>query len=159
MKNRRGLLVSLPWADYASPSIQIGSVAAYARMNGFNVRARHLHLEAALIFGFDEYFPLMNECGDAMSAALLFPERKDHILSLIKSRGIKKSSGMFKRFQRMMNHLYCSVDWSKYSLIGFTTDLNQLFSSLFFAKRLKQDYPDIKIVWVVTAHRVSWVKV
>ena len=146
MSKYRGLLVSLPWADYASPSIQIASVASYARRKGYNVCAKHLHLEAAMAFGFDEYFPFMNECGDAMSAVLLFPQRRSSIVRLVNSSGTKLSQKLLKRFEKMMDQLYRSVDWPNYDLIGFTTDLNQLFSSLFFAKQLKRDYPDIKVV-------------
>lgn len=147
MKKYRALLVSLPWADYASPSIQVGSVAAYARMSGYDVRAKHLHLEAAMSFGLDDYYSFVDECGDAISAALLFPERRDSIIRLINSRGTRLSQHLFSKFHRTMRRTYRSVDWSVYDLVGFTTDLNQLFSSLFIAKKIKSEHPGIKIVF------------
>ena len=89
MVSIRTCLISLPWDYYQSPSIAIGSLAAYARKENCDVDALHLHLEAAALFDLNSYDILayqLAECGEALCAAELLPEQRDNILTFAKKR-------------------------------------------------------------------------
>ena len=52
-----------------------------------------------------------------------------------------------KSFRSLSMTCMARVDWAKYKVIGFTTTFAQTFSSLLLAKRLKERYPNIRIVF------------
>lgn len=146
MKPFRAALFSLPWADYIYPSLPIGAIASYARSQGIRVDAFHVHLETALSLGLSTYTQFINLSGEAISAAALFPERRQTILRLL---GHNKSNYLriIKRFYSILHRIFLQTDWEQYQVIGFTTDLHQLFSSLLFAQWIKQKSPSLKVVF------------
>jgi len=143
------LLVSLPWSDYQYPSIQIGLLAACARENGFDVDARHLHLEVAALFGvndFNEIICSRSFIKEPFFSILLFPEKKENILRYLK-KYINNPQSYLKRLSNAVHEVYEGIDWGRYSLVGFTLNFDQLFSSLLFASWLKRDFPNLKVVF------------
>jgi len=146
----RALLVSLPWIDYLFPSLQIGTLAAYACQEGFAVEAKHLHLEIAALFGLKDYdnigYKEKAPLGELFFAALLFPERKELILNYLK-RYLGNSKSYLDRLSKVVRNVFESNDWGKYDLVGFTLNINQLFASLLFAKWIKGDLFNTKILF------------
>jgi radical SAM superfamily enzyme YgiQ (UPF0313 family) len=51
------------------------------------------------------------------------------------------------RLNSFNEELLTKLDFSKYSLIGFTVTYDQLKSSIFLSRKIKQRYPDIPIVF------------
>ncbi len=147
MKHAKALLVAPPWADYLSPSFQIASVAAYACKQGFDVSARHLHLEAAANLGLDTYVRIMMErtIAGSLSAALLFPKSRLRLIKYAKKH-LPDAENLCIRFERVMRNLYETTDWNQYSLVGLTVNFYQLFTSLLLTKWLKHDFPHIRTV-------------
>jgi ribosomal peptide maturation radical SAM protein 1 len=150
MKTKRikALLLSPPWGDYRCPSLQIGTLAGYSRMMRYDVTARHMHLEAASLYGLDDYSMIAcmpPHVGEAIFASLLFPQRKDAILGVARGT-VPNISHHASRMRRVLLEVYRSMNWSKYDLIGFTTSYAQLFASLLMARWLKRDHPQIGIV-------------
>ncbi len=97
--------------------------------------------------------------GEALCAALLFPERQRHLIKFIE-RKVQNAESLFRRFKRVLLNLYKATDWSIYSLVGFTVNFQQLFASLLLAQWLKRDYPQILIALggVITSGDVGkWV--
>jgi len=142
------VLISMPWADYQYPSIQIGQLAAFARGKGFQVDVLNLHLKMASAIGIDSYekiFLSEKNIGEQISAFLLFPENKPIPKSF--QNKIANTGESIKCISDAIRNIYSRIDWKKYSLAGFTINFDQLFASLLFAKWLKRDFPNIKIVF------------
>lgn len=85
-------------------------------------------------------------CGEALCAALLFPESKAKLLGYVGKR-LKSAPSILKKLYTAMRAVYRSVEWGQYSLVGFTITSEQLFSSLLFASWLKRDFPHIKVLF------------
>ena len=145
----RFLLLSLPWTDYQGPSLPIGSLAAYARSKGFDVDARHLHLEAAAQFGFNDFNRVTYDApagvGEAICAALLFPREQKALLKSA-AQYIPNAHLFAKRMLKTLRKLYNRTAWKDYSLVGLTVSCEQLFSSLLMVSWIKRDFPHIRTV-------------
>ncbi len=150
MNKIRALLISLPWTDLHWPCTQIGTLAAYAKKRGFCVDALHSHLEAAAYLGIEVYddiaYKAASFAGEALCASILFPQNRRKILKYI-NRDISGAEMVIPRLFRALKRIYQSIDWSKYTLVGFTINSQQLFASLIFAQWIKRDHPSIRIVF------------
>ena len=152
-------LVSMPWSLFNRPSIQLGSLKAYLNKHAgwLSVQASYPYLEVASRLGPDLYHWISQNSwvGEALYAALLFPEQKDAArkLALRYVRNAnKKIQGLFdfgaiqtvlaSKLQSLIEH----QDWNKFQLVGFSVCFNQLLSSLAAAHSLKQVYPEMLIV-------------
>jgi len=144
----KGLLVSLPWTEYQAPCLPVGHLSSYLRERGFDVSARHDHLEFAIKFNNLDYDIFSHKCyavGEAIFAAILFKKQREQILRFI-DRSLPRGRRLVGRARRILREIYRSCDWSKYSVIGFSTNHAQLFASLLFASWLKRDHPNVRIV-------------
>ncbi|MFH1829516.1 MAG: RiPP maturation radical SAM C-methyltransferase [Pseudomonadota bacterium] len=141
------LLVSLPWATYQGPSLPIGTLAAYAQNKGFDVEAKHLHLKAAALFGLEIYdhYSYHTFVGDAISAAILFPEKEKELVEYCECC-VKGAKSHLIDLKHALKRIYEEVDWAKYDVVGFTTSYRQIFTSLIIAKWIKRDYPEVRII-------------
>ena len=143
------LLLSLPWSEYQSPSMPIGHLAAYLKKRGYDVEASYPYVEAAAHIGFAEY-SLVSQShpnrAESVSAYALFKGVKPDISAYLKSSGINVS-GASAKLKRSLKRIYDRTVWSDYGLVGFSINHAQLFTSLMLAKWVKQDHPNIKIVF------------
>jgi len=115
MSKYRAILISLPWANYRTPSLPIGSLASYARKMGFNIEARHLHLDAAAVMGLKRYDDIImapQMASDAIGAALLFPKRRKKILKLT-GEYIEAPGAQIEHLRKALRAVYNSVDWCR----------------------------------------------
>jgi len=144
----KAVFISLPWADFRSPSLSAGSLASYVRKRGFEVEAMHLHLPIAADFGLESYGAVMFSempVGEALSAAILYPQQKKQLSKF----AIENSCGRIESpaaLSRAMRRSFRTLDLSNCSIVCFTIDYQQLFSSMVFAKWIKDDHPDIRII-------------
>jgi len=141
--------VSLPWADHQFPSIQIGSLSAYARKFGFEVDTLHLHLEVASYFGLCEYDDIVYidpHVSELFFATFLYPNIKKRILKHL-SQYVSNVESNLSRLSKAIKTIYKNTNWKKYDLVGFTVNPQQLFSSILFAKWLRKDFPHLKILF------------
>jgi ribosomal peptide maturation radical SAM protein 1 len=148
MGDLRTILLSLPWADYRAPSLSIGALASYAKRQGVDVEARHLHLEVAALLGLEAYDDIVltspATC-DALCATALFPEQATRLLKFA-GRGLTNPRSHMRRVEKILKRIFSDVDWSKYGLVGFTANHAQLFSSVLMAKWIKAVHPPVRIV-------------
>jgi ribosomal peptide maturation radical SAM protein 1 len=144
----RSAVISLPWDDYQRPSLPIGCLSAYAKEKGYSVEAFHLNLEAASLFGFDDYDCVINNhySGEILCASILFPENRKKILAAVRGQ-IPSPDSLAARIHRALRKSYRGIGWHKYGLVGFSINHDQLFSSLVMAGWIKDSHPDIKIVF------------
>jgi len=149
MIRKRSLFISLPWADYQGPSLQIGCLSSFLRSKGFDAEARHLHLAAAADFGLKDYNKFTRATWmptrDAICAALLFPSSEKRLLRYIR-KWVPQVDSYARRLRKIFRKIYDGIDWKEYDLVGFTVNFDQLFSSLLLASWIKKDHPQIFIV-------------
>lgn len=142
------LLISLPWADFKYPSLQIATLSAFAQKDGWKVDSRHLHLEIAGLMGLKKYEDVkckyLPYCG-LIPAISLFPDKKKKISEYLKEQ-IKDERNLQNSFLKILKTTFKKVHWGFYDLIGFTATFNQLFPSLLYSKWIKNRYPEKKIV-------------
>jgi ribosomal peptide maturation radical SAM protein 1 len=144
MKKIRTAIVSPPWMSHIFPSLATGTLAAFAESRGHRVLARNLHLDVARRFGFDDYAAISYDTcveGEAMFAAILFPEARERIASRL-SRRMKGAGRLISRMERCLSEAYAALDLSGCRIIGFTANYQQLFASVLLARWVRRDIPD-----------------
>jgi len=142
------LIIALPWAEHEFPSVPIGYLSAFLKNQGFLADALHLHLEAAAEMGFDvsdTCFHSEHMLGEALSAALLFPNREDRFIDYVE-RHLAAAGKLLRRYRAIMRRLHDGIQWSDYDLVAFAVYRSQLFSSLLMARWLKAHHPKIRTV-------------
>lgn len=167
-KERKTLLVAMPWASYGMPSIQVAALKAYLHCHGVSAEAAHWFVEIAHAIGFNDYnklaYPFL-ECGEAVYSYLYFTEMRKSILQddwfienatrACEARQDLPSAELplfwnrefFKKFERLHVRILDRYDWSEYALVGFTLNYGQNLSSLFMAREIKRRNPDVKIIF------------
>ena len=148
MVSAKALLISLPWAHHASPSLAIGQLSSFIRAQGLAADALHLHLEIAANIGFEQYNNISRAQemeGEALSAAILFPDRRDKLIDYA-SRNIVRARATYRSLHSALRNSFEAIDWPQYSIVGFTANFDQLFASLLFAKWVKRSHPKIHTV-------------
>jgi len=153
----RVALLSMPWALFNRPSIQLGTLKAYLETDeSIQVNTFHPFLDTAYRFGTKTYRLLSKDswAGEALYAPLLFPEQyeqaKNLFLQRLKKRGFSRHFPDYDKLQgELQNSLENIVDkiHTGYDLVGFSVCFNQLFASLLVAKKLKERNSSFTIVF------------
>lgn len=157
------LLISMPFAGTAIPSIQLALLESYLKERGVNVKSQHLYLKAAEFIGLNNYNYLIYTPNDSYTAQMafckyVFPEHWEKVKDKLKKyfneklaedKEIQKTF-TFESFVQSSDKFYHwvidTVDWESYDIIGFTLNFGQFLPSLSIAKKVKELYPEKKIV-------------
>jgi len=153
-------LISMPWALFNRPSVQLGTLKAYieSRNPVFSVETSHPYLEVAASLGPSMYhwISLNHWVSEAMYSPLLFPDQARAAESLAMQYArragpeIKRTFQFKELVQKVKKNLLEWVDntnWAQYSLIGFSVCFHQLFASLAAAEAIKKKNPQAAIVF------------
>gem|GEM_PF-743854 len=157
------LLISMPFASVETPSIQLGVLESYLRIQGVNVESSHLYLKAAEIYGVRNYNHLIYPPNTPYNAQMVysryvFPEHWRNNLDRFKEYYVRNIQGnsrsdvlfSFEEYVDLTDRFYqwvlSSINWSHYDIIGFTLNYGQLLPSLAVAKRIKEMHPDKIII-------------
>jgi ribosomal peptide maturation radical SAM protein 1 len=150
-------LISTPWPLFNRPSIQLGSLKAFAHQSlpGVKVDAHHVYLSVADALGYDLYGQISERTwlSESLYAALLYPPRQDIIARFWR----RQSSGLplcqKSDFKKILDQLETVSDqiinetaWQDYNLLGLSICYGQLTSSVYFIHQMKQRAPFLKIV-------------
>ncbi len=158
------LLVSMPFASITIPSIQLPILAGYSRERNINVKTMHLYLKAAEFYGLNNYDFLSNIPGLSYAAQMafskyVFPEHccreiekfKDYFnQNFLRNKGLPKNfsfNNYVEQTDRFFNWIIQKIEWKDYDLIGFTLNYGQFLPSLAVAKKIKDTYPEKKIIF------------
>ncbi len=151
------VLLSTPWPIFNRPSIQLGTLKSYLKSQfpELEVVAHHFYLKLAKNIGYKLYQAISERTwlAETVYAALLYPER----LELIKKLFIKEAKGkpllsdvdfkdMTKQVAEVTNEFIDKNNWNNFGLAGFSVCLCQLTSTLYFIRRIKQNFPDLPII-------------
>jgi len=153
-------LISMPWALFNRPSIQLGTLKAYLENNNkqLSVNTSHPYLGVASIVGTDLYHWISQNpwVSEALYTPLVFPEKTKSAEALAMKFAkkadpyIKKSfrfNLITKKLEKHLSDWVSSCDWNQYTFIGFSVCFHQLSASLAAAKIIKQNFPQAIIVF------------
>lgn len=161
----RVALVCMPFATALVPSIQVGLLTAIAERAGFPTDAYHLNLNLAASLTPNLYEPLSFHRGHMTGewlfsiAAFREAERGDDEqyfkafpgeIAWIKKQGKDAaflSSLRHEILPRYIDDCLEMVDWGRYSVVGFSSTFQQNVACLALARRIKERYPAVKIVF------------
>jgi ribosomal peptide maturation radical SAM protein 1 len=160
------VLVSMPFMDPCSPSIQLGLLKAITARYGFPVRTYHAYLDFAVRIGVDYYSMLcqhrgtlvgdwlfsleafgdaapdpdadmLDELTDSLSYLGTSPEEAKE--RLIRTRGSDVPA--------YLDALISGFPWENVAVVGFSSTFQQNTASFALARRLKQSHPRIMTVF------------
>ncbi len=149
-------LVAMPWPLFNRPSVQLGVLKGYLHRAWPELQVQNFHpyLRVALALGYELYHELSETqwLAEALSAALLFPEKspsiKEFVLKQGRKRGLKFDfEKTVAAIEKTLTTYLSRISWSEFRAVGFSVCLNQLMSSLWAAAWLKKKYPDLPIIF------------
>jgi ribosomal peptide maturation radical SAM protein 1 len=163
-ENKKILLISMPFAESSIPSIQLALLEAYLKERNVNITTKNFYLNAAEIYGLNNYNFLINNPNDSYIAQLgfskyLFPNHwannieKFHFFyeNIISYDEKLKESFSFEKYLENTEKFYSYAthpsNWEKYDIIGFTLNYGQFLPSLALAKKIKEENPEKIIVF------------
>jgi ribosomal peptide maturation radical SAM protein 1 len=161
---QRVALVNMPFAGANRPSIQCGLLKAGLAREGHEVDVHYLNLELAAELGEQAYRRLSelrsdHLLGEWLFSAAAFGRRADEDEYREAHPSLQETLQQlerdFEELCRMRNELFpevierwaSSIDWAAYSLVGFTSTFEQNVSSLALARRIKERWPGVVIVF------------
>ncbi len=147
-------LISMPWALFNRPSIQLGALAAYLKRElETSVDCFHPYLTLSRDIGTERYqqISLKPWAGESLFAALLYPENEGNCRKVyyqcLKGKDIAPFTTLVQQVKETVDGYFSDIDFSKYSLVGFSVCFDQIFASLYAAKWIRTHYPEVKIVF------------
>lgn len=155
------LLISMPWASTARPSLGIGALVAAARRNGFECRATYPSLQFAARLGIEVYeliadTPSLFALAEHLFAVDIFGLTEldsDSFLERYSETPSASVSSGANPFQVVrddlipsyLDELTSQILRTEPNFIGFSCTFNQVLPSLALARRIKDRQPQIRI--------------
>ena len=167
-------LVSMPFGSISRPSIQLGTLAVIARSHGFPTETMHLNLDFAARMGAKTYQPLTDyraSVGDWLFSAEAFgteaPDSVGDPAFVARFAAAPKPAAscaqtdtedasppalaLLNVRQRIvpafLDEVMASVQWNRFQVVGFTSTFQQNVASFALARRLKQRYPQLVVIF------------
>jgi len=149
-------LVSMPWAIFNRPSIQLGALKSFIEgYSGVKVSTFHPYLGVARLLGRDLYHAVSANVWicEALYSAILFPEQRSRARRVAEEETGKGKNSIRLDFDatcaRLERHLAgwaAATDWRQFDLMGFSVCFNQLLATLAAVTYLKKEHPRLRIV-------------
>lgn len=151
-------LISLPWAPSIQPSIALGLLKSVLQVN--NILCTCFYLE-------NQFYNLLatktetEKCREIMGIVTSQDEILYDWLFARTAFGTTKYENKYisrylqkdkkylelrKKFENLIETL-AAEDWKVYDYIGFSCTFNQIISSLALSKRIKENYPEVKVIF------------
>lgn len=151
-RKRRVQLVCMPFQNITLSSLSTALLATVLRERGIDTTESYLHFDFARIFGEKRYNTLA-ESGtrEGLAAELFFAEGLQGPEADPKmDERLRQTFGSFEERQAMRDEFerIClpQIEAAGADLIGFSTSFNQLFSSLWLSRLIKERWPHVRIV-------------
>jgi ribosomal peptide maturation radical SAM protein 1 len=145
----RATLISMPWALFNRPSLQLAALKAYVEQEmGAEITTAHPFLHIAAAIGIDVYRRISETswAGEALFAPLVFPGQRDKARRLFgKSLREGGAGGKSPDYDELVATIAAACrnwvahqDFSSCRLLGFTVCFGQLLSSLHLARLIRE---------------------
>ncbi|MBM9537354.1 RiPP maturation radical SAM C-methyltransferase [Desulfobulbus alkaliphilus] len=151
----RLLLISMPWALFNRPSIQLSALKSYLgqHLEDMAITVRHPSLEVAAAIGTQRYqqIAVNGWAGEALYSGLLFPEQRQQTGRLFQ-RELKETDptsypSLLLDLEKQLTNFLERELCPECLLVGFSVCFNQLTASLWAAKKIKELRPHLPIVF------------
>jgi ribosomal peptide maturation radical SAM protein 1 len=157
------LLISMPFGALERPSLALGLLQAHCRQLGVDCETRYLGIPFAERVGVGEYHWLNSDvpytafAGDWLFAEALYGPQPDvdagYVDDVLRSTwqlGDDEIARLWRlraAVEPFLAHCLSTIDWSAYTLVGFTSTFQQNIASLALAARVKAMRPDITVAF------------
>ena len=156
-------LVNMPFFSISRPSLGLSLLSAELERIGYAADIHYLNLLSASIFGHDLYRYLEEQPRGRLALEWIFMETlwgTDHELDRKfidyitdkqnldpEDRYLQTLSECRANADRFIETAIENIPWGRYRVVGFSSMFQQQMASLSLARRLKQLYPDLYIVF------------
>jgi radical SAM superfamily enzyme YgiQ (UPF0313 family) len=156
-------LVNMPFFSISRPSLGLSLLTAGLERLGYPADIHYLNLLSASILGYDSYRYLEEQPRGRLALEWIFMETlwgTDHELDQKFIDYITDRQGMDREDPYIQTLTECrsnaerfietaieNIPWGRYRVVGFSSMFQQQMASLSLARRLKQLYPDLYIVF------------
>ncbi len=159
------LFVVMPFGGLERPHLGVGLLKAQLRAAGVPATVAYLNFPFAEALGYEPYHRMSDQldgylyyalAGEWLFSRSLFSRRgseDDKYIEGYLFGGKLCARDMVNCLRRMsalvepyLDHCLRTVDWQRYSIIGFTSTFEQTLACLALAKRIKERFPDKIIV-------------
>jgi ribosomal peptide maturation radical SAM protein 1 len=157
----RVALVSLPWMSAALPSIQLATLSSALQREGIESEVHELYVDYAASIGLNLFNRLGNlhgflpewifsrhyyrdETGQELSDEMARQSLKDWLWPEFGDVVLRALDAVTEAY---LTDMLETTDWSRYDIIGCSLTISQLGASMAFARRLKLQYPQIKVIF------------
>ena len=156
-------LVNMPFFSISRPSLGLSLLTAGLERIGYAADIHYLNLLSASIFGHDLYRYLEEQPRGRLALEWIFMETlwgTDHELDRKFIDYISDHQGLDREDRYLQTLTECranadrfietaikNIPWDRYRLVGFSSMFQQQMASLSLARRLKQLYPNLYIVF------------
>ena len=157
------LLLSMPMGALERPSLGLSLLKSRLVESGYPCDVRYLAFSFAEFIGQQDYqwmcyeLPYTAFAGDWSFTQALYGERPEseraYIQNILRDAwrlpdaDISRILRIRSMVPHFMDHCLTTVVWSDYRAVGFTSTFEQNIASLALARRIKQNYPKISIVF------------
>jgi ribosomal peptide maturation radical SAM protein 1 len=152
----RAALIGMPWFWAHMPSIQLAIVKDLLGSCGVEADVYEFYADFAERFGIDLYGKLANTgtyVAERLFSQFYFDALRSEPLSAVPplafdSPEIEKYILQFGTpiAEQFLQDCMIEADWSKYDMICFTLTAQQMGATIAFARLVKQQHPDVKIL-------------
>jgi len=156
----RVLFVVMPFCGVERPQIGVSTLKAQLRSQGIPCDIAYFNISFASALGYDQYSWITNSydytlfTGEWVFARHLFGRRidQDRYVSEVlaeaslDAQSIERLRGIAALVEPFLDHCMAAIDWSRYSIVGFTSTFEQNLGSLALAERIKRRVPSMTIV-------------
>ncbi|MDG4476244.1 RiPP maturation radical SAM C-methyltransferase [Thiovibrio frasassiensis] len=151
-------VISMPWALFNRPSIQLGALQGYLSQAEpeMQVACLHPYLGLTKSLGLELYREISQDVWlcEGLYAGLLFPEQRPVLRGFLAKRlkqcdsaGVNTIDILWAKVETHLHQWLAGQDWGQFELVGFSVCFNQLLASLLAAKQLKALQPQLPIVF------------
>ena len=160
---KKVLLLSMPMGALERPALGLSLLKARLNEVGFACDVRYLTFAFAEFIGQTDYqwmcyeLPYTAFAGDWSFTQALYgdrPETEQAYVQEVMRQAWKLTDADIARVLHIrsmvpyfLSHCMDAIPWRDYSMVGFTSTFEQNIASLALAKRIKQAYPKISIVF------------
>jgi ribosomal peptide maturation radical SAM protein 1 len=160
---KKALLISTPFAALERQALGLSLLKALLAREGLPCDVRYLTFAFAEVIGYGEYqwmthsAPYTAFAGDWAFAEALYGQRPaadDGYEREVLRGAWRLDDGAVARIRRVraqaalfVERCLATIPWGDYALVGFTSTFAQNIASLALARRIKQEHPQIAIVF------------
>lgn len=163
MRAKKILLLSMPFGALERQALGISLLKAILTEKGIKCDIKYPAFTFAEFIGADEYYWISNDLphtafvGEWIFTSALYgsnPTADNNYIREILQNEWKLGESEIARIlnvriivQHFIDYCLEAIPWKEYSIVGFTSTFEQNISSLALAKRIKNTYPQINIVF------------